>query len=111
MRANEDDVRASAQADDRALFGLELVEPAGGAGDLQASFTLTGALARYDGRLYGGTAIGIATALAEAATDRPARWVKLGRAHGRTQVTNAHLVCRLLLEIHKQAIYQQLLNT
>src|SRR3546814_7755103 len=84
MRANEDDVRASAQAADRALFGLELVEPAGGAGDLEASFTLTGALARHDGRLYGGTAIGIATALAEAATDRPARWVTVQYIDGPT---------------------------
>src|SRR3546814_2744120 len=33
--------------------------------------------------------------------NRLARAYKLGRAHVRTPVTNAHLVCRLLLEKHK----------
>ncbi len=38
------------------------------------SFELTRGLCRFDNKLYGGTGIAVATALIEAATDRPALW-------------------------------------
>jgi acyl-CoA thioesterase len=50
------------------FLGLEL------AGDTAASFTLTRSLARHDGRLYGGTAVAAAIALAEHASGRPSLW-------------------------------------
>lgn len=53
---------------DLELFGIELQD--GG----RATFELTSLLARPDGRLYGGTAIGVAVALAEAVTGRRALW-------------------------------------
>lgn len=53
---------------DLELFGIELQDGA------RATFELTSLLARPDGRLYGGTAIGVAVALAEAVTGRRALW-------------------------------------
>jgi acyl-CoA thioesterase len=66
--AAEDDGFAAARTADQAFLGLEPV----GAG--RASFTLTTGLARFDGRLFGGTALAAAIALAEQATERPALW-------------------------------------
>jgi len=40
----------------------------------RASFELTAPLGRFDGRLFGGTAIAVAVALAEVETARPALW-------------------------------------
>lgn len=53
---------------DLELFGIELREEG------RATFELTSLLARHDGRLYGGAAIGVAVALAEAVTGRRALW-------------------------------------
>jgi acyl-CoA thioesterase len=53
---------------DRDLLGLELH------GGGRSSFVLTSPLTRFDGKLYGGTAIAVAIAAAEAATGRRARW-------------------------------------
>jgi len=55
-------------AADRAFLGLEVT------GDGTASFTLTPPLARPDGKLYGGTGVAAAIAVAEQATGRPALW-------------------------------------
>jgi len=55
-------------ADDRAHFGLETT------GDGTAAFTLRPELTRLDGRMYGGTAMAVAIAVAEQVTDRPALW-------------------------------------
>jgi acyl-CoA thioesterase len=41
----------------------------------RSSFELTKQLARMDGRLYGGAAVAISVAAAEAETGRPARWI------------------------------------
>jgi Thioesterase-like superfamily len=41
----------------------------------QAGFELTRSLARFDGRLFGGTAIAVAIALAEVETARPSLWM------------------------------------
>src|SRR3546814_12873573 len=41
---------------------------------------------------------------------QPVRLQQIGRAHVRTPVTNAHLVCRLLLEKKKQAIHNEKLT-
>ncbi len=59
---------AASCADDRAFLGLELT----GAGT--ASFTLTRELSRHDGRLYGGTAVAAAIAMAEQASGRRCLW-------------------------------------
>lgn len=75
----DDDV-ATAGAADRAFLGLEMV------GDGQASFLLRGALARHDGRLYGGTALAVAIALGEHATGRPALWSTVQFASGASVV-------------------------
>ncbi len=59
----------ASRAGDHEFLGLEL------AGDERtASFVLTGALARHDGRLYGGTAVAAAIAMAEHASGRPCLW-------------------------------------
>jgi len=56
-------------AGDRAFLGLEV------AGDgTHAAFPLTTPLARHDGRLYGGTAVAAAIAMAEHASGRPCLW-------------------------------------
>lgn len=63
-----DDLAARASAD-HGFLGLTL------SGDQRhASFELTPALARHDGRLYGGTAVGVAIAMAEHASERPCLW-------------------------------------
>jgi acyl-CoA thioesterase len=56
------------RAGDHALLGLERAGPG------EATFELTPTLARFDGRLFGGTAIAVAIALAEVETARPALW-------------------------------------
>jgi len=56
------------RAAERALLGLERVDEG------QATFTLTQPIARFDGKLFGGTAIAVAIALAEAETGRPSVW-------------------------------------
>jgi len=68
------------RAPDHALFGLER----GGEG--AASFELTRPLARFDGKLYGGTAIAVAVALMEAETQRPALWTTVQFVSGETMV-------------------------
>jgi acyl-CoA thioesterase len=75
-----DDGFAQRRASDQAFLGLEL-----GAGG-QASFVLTGPLARHDGRLYGGTAVAVALALAEQATERPALWTTVQFVSGASVV-------------------------
>lgn len=55
-------------AADRDFLGLALE------GDGRSSFELTPGLARFDGRLYGGSAVAIAVAAAEAETGRAALW-------------------------------------
>lgn len=69
-RAEEvDDGFEARCAGDRAFLGLEIT------GDRpHASFLLTSALARHDGRLYGGTAVAAAIAMAEHASGRPCLW-------------------------------------
>ncbi len=56
------------RSDDLALFGLQRTD------DSHWSFELTRRLARLDGVLYGGTALGVAVLLGEVATDRSAIW-------------------------------------
>src|SRR3546814_6707768 len=46
----------------------------------------------------------------EQRTDRARRLSQIGRAHVRTPVTNAHLVCRLLLETKNSNTQQYLSN-
>ena len=66
--AQDGDGFAARCAADRAFLGMVL------AGDARASFPLTGALARHDGRLYGGAAVAAAVALAEHASGRRSLW-------------------------------------
>jgi acyl-CoA thioesterase len=54
---------------DLGFFGLEAPDAAG-----RCSFTVTMPLSRLDGRLYGGTAIGVSVVVAEAATGRTSLW-------------------------------------
>jgi acyl-CoA thioesterase len=68
------------RAADHELLGLERT----GAG--VATFELTRPLARFDGKLYGGTAIAVAVALAEAETARPALWTTVQFVSGETMV-------------------------
>jgi acyl-CoA thioesterase len=56
------------RASDHALLGLVHEGPG------QASFELTQPLGRFDGKLFGGTGIAVAVALAEVETARPALW-------------------------------------
>jgi acyl-CoA thioesterase len=51
-----------------------------------ASFELTRPLARFDGKLFGGTAIAVAVALAEVETARPALWSTVQFIDGGTKV-------------------------
>ncbi len=74
-----DDV-AAGRAADQDFLGLEVD------GRDRASFTLTGALARHDGRLYGGTAVAAAVALAEHATERPSLWTTVQFVSGASVV-------------------------
>ncbi|MGK2948551.1 MAG: acyl-CoA thioesterase [Acidimicrobiales bacterium] len=68
------------RAADVALLGLQHE------GDGRASFELTRPLARFDGKLYGGTAIAVAVALAEVETQRPALWSTVQFVSGETMV-------------------------
>ncbi len=61
-------IDGESRAADHSLLGLVRGKPG------QASFELTASLARFDGRLFGGTAIAVAVALAEVETARPALW-------------------------------------
>jgi acyl-CoA thioesterase len=65
---------------DHELLGLTREGPG------QAGFDLTAALARLDGRLFGGTAIAVAVALAEVETARPALWTTVQFIAGDTEV-------------------------
>src|SRR5690606_37478907 len=57
-----------APASDVEFLGLELLDAA------RSTCVLERKLVRPDGRLYGGTAVAVAVALAEQATDRPPIW-------------------------------------
>jgi acyl-CoA thioesterase len=61
-------VDGRSRALDHALLGLVPDGPG------QATFELTRPLARFDGKLFGGTAIAVAVALAEVETARPSLW-------------------------------------
>ncbi len=63
-----DDDGAEHRGADRAFLGLAP------SGERARSFLVRGALARHDGRLYGGTALAAAIALMEEATGRRALW-------------------------------------
>jgi acyl-CoA thioesterase len=65
---------------DHALLGLQPAGPG------RASFVLTPPLARFDGKLFGGTAIAAAVALAEVETARPALWTTVQFVSGDTSV-------------------------
>jgi acyl-CoA thioesterase len=65
---------------DHDLLGLEREGPG------QAGFDLTAPLARFDGRLFGGTAIAVAVALAEVETARPALWTTVQFIAGDTTI-------------------------
>lgn len=65
---------------DHELFGLRRTGPG------QATFELTQLLARFDGKLFGGTAIGVAVALAEVETARPALWSTVQFISGDTRL-------------------------
>lgn len=68
--------------DDASFFGLEVVEtisdgatPTAPGGTGRVRFRVEPRLARLDGKLYGGTAIGVSVATAEALTGREALWM------------------------------------
>jgi len=63
---------------DHELLGLQAAGPG------VATFELTQSLARFDGKLFGGTAIGVAVALAEVETARPALWTTVQFISGAT---------------------------
>jgi acyl-CoA thioesterase len=86
--ADADDGFAARCAADQAFLGLEL------AADGTASFALTGGLARHDRRLYGGTAVAAAIALAEHASGRPALWTTVQFVSGAT-VVGDRIDCRV----------------
>jgi acyl-CoA thioesterase len=68
------------RAPDHELLGLVPSGPG------RATFELSRSLARFDGKLYGGTAIAVAVALAEAETQRPALWTTVQFIAGDTTV-------------------------
>ena len=68
------------RASDHELLGLVADGPG------QARFELTRPLARFDGKLFGGTAIAVAVALAEVETARPALWTTVQFIAGDTQI-------------------------
>ena len=68
------------RASDHELLGLAADGPG------QAHFELTRPLARFDGKLFGGTAIAVAVALAEVETARPALWTTVQFIAGDTQI-------------------------
>lgn len=71
---------AASCAADRAFLGLELGP------DGTASFPLTRALSRHDGRLYGGTAVAAAIAMAEQASGRRCLWATVQFVSGAAAV-------------------------
>jgi acyl-CoA thioesterase len=68
------------RASDHELLGLVHEGPG------QASFELTRPLGRFDGKLFGGTGIAVAVALAEAETARPALWSTIQFISGESAV-------------------------
>lgn len=87
------------RARDVEFLGLEL-SPVGAPGfPVDAGFELTAGLARHDGRLYGGTAVAVAAALAEAATDRPALWSTVQFVSG-AAVVGDRITCRVEVMAH-----------
>jgi len=68
------------RATDHELLGLAADGPG------QAHFELTRPLARFDGKLFGGTAIAVAVALAEVETARPVLWTTVQFIAGDTQI-------------------------
>lgn len=73
-------IDGQARALDHELLGLVHEGPG------QASFELTRPLARFDGKLFGGTAIAAAVALAEVETARPALWTTVQFISGATTI-------------------------
>lgn len=71
---------AALRAADHEFLGLEL------GADGRATFRLTKGLARHDGRLYGGTALAAAIALAEHSTGRPSLWTTVQFVSGASVV-------------------------
>lgn len=66
--ATDDNALAADRAADRAFLGLELTA------EHRGRFVLTRALARHDGKLYGGTAVAAAIAMAEETSGRRSLW-------------------------------------
>jgi acyl-CoA thioesterase len=81
------------RAADLALFGLEVGEAGA------SSFELTRALSRLDGRLYGGTALGVAIVLGEVTTGRPALWTTVQFVSGKSEVGD-RIECRTEVLAH-----------
>ncbi len=73
-------IDGQSRALDHELLGLDRAGPG------RATFELTQALARFDGRLFGGTAIAVAIALAEVETARPSLWTTVQFVAGDTTV-------------------------
>ncbi|MEX2292628.1 MAG: thioesterase family protein [Acidimicrobiales bacterium] len=82
----DDDLTRSGEAD-RAFLGME-VDHAG-----HSAFTLTGGLARHDGRLYGGTAVAAAVAMAELVSGRRSLWTTVQFVSG-ASVIGDRIECR-----------------
>jgi acyl-CoA thioesterase len=81
------------RAPDHELLGLVSDGPG------QASFELTRPLARFDGKLFGGTAIAVAVALAEVETARPALWTTVQFIAGDTTLGDRfHCTTEVLAE-------------
>ena len=73
-------IDGQSRALDHELLGLAHDGPG------RATFELTRPLARFDGRLFGGTAIAVAIALAEVETARPSLWTTVQFIAGDTTV-------------------------
>jgi acyl-CoA thioesterase len=81
------------RAHDHRLLGLVHDGPG------RASFELTRPLARFDGKLFGGTAIAAAVALAEVETGRPALWTTVQFIAGDTTLGDRfHCTTEVLAE-------------
>jgi acyl-CoA thioesterase len=86
-------IDGQSRAADHALLGLERTGPG------EASFELTRPLARFDGKLFGGTAIAAAVALAEVETSRPALWTTVQFIAGDTTLGDRfHCTTEVLAE-------------
>src|SRR3546814_1168583 len=69
---------------------------------LEAAGIITGYTARLDPESIGlGLDVFVDISLTSQSEEALTAFEQIGRAHGRTPVTNAHLVCRLLLEKKK----------